>query len=111
MKKTKAEWEEALARAMKVRPMPKKKWDEFIRRLEGPEGCNFREKTPGDIKSVTWECDSTDRSCPKASAILIKMGFKSKDVSRIIEWCAATGGFCDCEILFNSDSAYHRVNS
>jgi hypothetical protein len=73
------------------------RWDEFCDRLEGPEGCNFKEKKPGDAKSVTWKCSSSTAR-PLAKAILEDMGM---DVKKSLSFFEKHGGYCDCEILFN----------
>lgn len=76
------------------------RWDEFYDRLEGPEGCNFHEKTPGDRESVNWDCTSeTDR--PHARKILASMGFTPIQIEATLHYFSSEGGLCDCEILFN----------
>ena len=72
--------------------------DEFTGLLEGPEGCDFKE----DRGRFTWSCDSTDRSCPKAQAILRKY-YPQVDIAASLEFFHTHGGYCDCEILFNVD--------
>lgn len=73
------------------------KWDEFIQRLEGPEGCNFREEVPGDSKTITWTCKGgKDKSFSKN---LLKD--YNVDIEGSLSWFEKNGGFCDCEILYN----------
>jgi rhodanese-related sulfurtransferase len=73
------------------------KWDEFVTRLEGPEGCNFREDPE---HGIVFNCGGgKDKS--KAAAILRRMGFESPAVAESLEYFEEHGGYCDCEILFN----------
>jgi len=75
------------------------RWREFYQLLEGPEGCNFQEKVPGDCESVTWKCaGGKDKSL--ARAILAKH-FPDVDIEKSFEYFEEHGGYCDCEILFN----------
>ena len=67
------------------------RWREFANRLAGPEGCDFKE--PG-----TWQCQP---GFAFARAILTDMGY---EVAASLEYFAARGGGCDCEILFNLDA-------
>jgi hypothetical protein len=69
-------------------------WEEFLYRLEGPEGCNFWEDDQGKIH---WTCDG-DPSKPLARAILEKMGV---NVERTL--AAIPNHYCDCEIAINLD--------
>lgn len=75
-------------------------WEEFVRRLEGPKGCNFKKDKKG---KVTWTCKGgTDKS--KAKAILESMVRESManiDVEKSLAYFEEHGGYCDCEILFN----------
>ena len=75
------------------------RWQEFVDRLEGPEGCNFTGKTP---KTFRWECDSTITR-PKATAIMTEMGLTPEEISESLVEFRRFGGHCDCEILFNCD--------
>ena len=75
-------------------------WAEFTRHLGGRQGCNFQEKVPGDVTSVTWRCKGGhDQSY--AAAILKNMGFSAKAVKESLAYFTEHGGHCDCEILFN----------
>jgi len=76
------------------------RWQEFRDRLEGPEGCNFREKIPGDRETLTWDCKA-GRDKTHAIAILTAMGATVSEIVASCEYFTAQGGFCDCEILFN----------
>jgi Protein of unknown function (DUF2695) len=71
------------------------RWDEFIERLEGPEGCNFHENSNGEM---VWSCTS-DIDNPHARHILERMG--GFDIEQSCEYFEHHGGYCDCEILFN----------
>lgn len=68
------------------------RWKEFLTRLEGPEGCNFR-KTVFD--KTIWNCDHTHK---RATKILRAMGC---DVPTSLSFFREHGGYCDCEVLFN----------
>lgn len=76
------------------------RWKEFAERLEGTEGCNFREKEEGNPDSITWDCNGTMER-PLARAILEKMG--DIDIEATMEFFEENGGRCNCEILFNVD--------
>jgi len=67
------------------------RWNEFVTRLAGEEGCNFTE----DGK---WQCSGKSER-PFATNILEKMG--NIDIPATMEYFEEHGGFCDCEILFN----------
>jgi len=86
------------------------RWAEFVTRLEGPEGCNFREhpKYPGDPGHFTWDCDANDRTCPHARAILKAMGATETEIINSILFFSNHGGFCDCEILYNVEASCRR---
>jgi len=72
---------------------------EFFKRLEGPEGCNFRKN---DKDEIIWNCaGGTDQSL--AIAILTDMGIGPKTQSNFLALCYKHGGHCDCEILFNAE--------
>lgn len=73
------------------------RWVEFCKRLEGPEGCNFRQTDPDDPDTLVWRCSGgPDRS--RAKAILEDMGC---DIEQSCDYFEDNGGYCDCEILFN----------
>jgi hypothetical protein len=76
------------------------RWEEFRERLEGPEGCNFQEKTPGDPKSIIWTCDNTlDK--PLCRKILTAMGLNPQDIEWSLGYFTGSGRHCDCEVIFN----------
>lgn len=72
-------------------------WDHFLERLEGPEGCDFKEKIPGDSNSITWKCGG-GMNKDYATAILKTIRV---DVEASLAFFEENGGHCDCEILFN----------
>jgi hypothetical protein len=71
------------------------RWQEFVTRLEGPEGCNFRKDSSG---KTTWNCKG-GRDKRLAIAILQQMADIDLDAS--VNYFESNGGYCDCEILFN----------
>lgn len=77
-------------------------WDDFLLRLEGPEGCNFVEQRPGDPSSITWQC-SNGEDRPFATAILEDMRLEGVpiDIQESLDYMRECGGHCDCEIVFN----------
>ena len=70
------------------------RWDEFVVRLEGPEGCNFHKDDEGD---TLWTCKAKIER-PLARKLLEKMGM---DIEESLNYFNDHGGYCDCEILFN----------
>ena len=63
--------------------------------------CNFRLKNPNDKNSVTWNCDGK-LTFVKNFAEANNLNFQA-----IKEKLNDTGGYCDCEVLFNS---IHRIH-
>lgn len=82
------------------------KWNEFLERLEGEEGCNFKyldeeaEKNEDHTK-ITWDCSKKYRVFSYSEKILKNMGFKKSEIDNIINIFIDNGGLCDCCILFN----------
>lgn len=72
------------------------RWREFIDRLVGPEGCNFREQ--GGLHG--WNCSGEDDR-PFCRAILVAMG--GIDAEGTLRYFDVHGGHCDCEVVFNVD--------
>lgn len=72
------------------------KWSEFIERLCGSEGCDFR----GEGLEAQWNCGG-GRDQSKATAILKKMG--NINIEESLDYFTKHGGYCDCEIVFNVD--------
>ena len=72
------------------------RWEEFVNRLEGSEGCDFWEDEHGKI---SWTCKGgNDHTFAKK--ILVAMG-EDIDVEESLQYFRDHGGHCDCEILFN----------
>jgi len=70
-------------------------WGEFIKRLCGPEGINFRDEN-GHLK---WSCDESMER-PIARRIL-KEHYPTVDIEATMKYFEDHGGYCDCEIAFN----------
>ena len=77
--------------------MNKKQIKEFLERLEGPEGCDFKEETE---KGVTWKCKGGNDQT-YARKILNNMKIDKTEIETFLKKCSKLGGHCDCEILFN----------
>lgn len=76
------------------------RWQEFVDRLEGPEGCDFKEIGEGNGFDLSWNCGGeNDKSL--AQAILSDMGLTYEEIEESCEYFISHGGYCDCEILFN----------
>ena len=71
------------------------RWEEFCKRLAGPEGCNF--KTGAKHGTTMWKCAGGDDKT-FATKILKAMGMS---VAASLAYFDEHGGHCDCEILFN----------
>ena len=91
-----------MSRSNAIMMMGHPRWREFVERLDGPEGCNFRERLddngdpiPGDI---VWRCGG-GRDKSYATKILSTM--EGIDVDGTMACFETLGGYCDCEILFN----------
>ncbi len=72
------------------------RWDEFLERLEGPEGCNFTQEEPDDAGTIHWACQNDPAA---ARTILGTMEVVNVDAS--IGYFEGARAHCDCEILFN----------
>ena len=70
------------------------RWQEFVDKLEGSEGCNFRKD---ETEKIVWNCSDEDNHA-KSRRILASMGV---EVDKSIEFFQTHGGHCDCEVLFN----------
>ncbi|KKM82205.1 hypothetical protein LCGC14_1321900 [marine sediment metagenome] len=73
------------------------KWEEFLERLDGPEGCNFQQSDPKNTRSLTWKCQGGEK---QGSATIILKDMDC-DIKASFEFFNEHGGYCDCEILFN----------
>jgi hypothetical protein len=74
-----------------------RQWEEFFARLEGPEGCDFKDGENG----ITWMCGGGNDKT-KADAILVRMGIGDSLRPRLLKLVDVLGGHCDCEILLNA---------
>jgi hypothetical protein len=72
------------------------KWNDFVRRLEGPEGVNCR-RDP-ELGEVTWDCYHNFRN---SAAVLARMGLPTDDIEATFEFFVREGAYCDCEVLLN----------
>jgi hypothetical protein len=79
-------------------------WDEFLGKLDGPQGCNFHLAVPDDQKSLRWTCFS-GKERPLSRRILAEMGLTPMEIEASLSYFSEHGGCCDCEILFNVGSA------
>lgn len=71
-------------------------WEDLFMRLEGPDGCNFREGPNGG----TWDCKGgTDLTFTKA--FLEEMLDDQAERDRVLSVIDVFGGHCDCEVVFN----------
>lgn len=80
------------------------KWDDFLDRMEGPEGCNFQESG----KDFTFTCDNTPNR-PIARRILARMGLSPAQIEQSLGYFSAYGGMCDCEIVFNVQNSFEAA--
>jgi len=89
-----------------VRPMTldNPRWDEFVDRLAGPEGCDFRETDDGPGTSI---CDPRDHTRPFCRNIMQHMGLSRMAIAVSLTYFEQRGGYCDCEVLFNVDPIDH----
>jgi hypothetical protein len=71
------------------------RWEEYLRRLFGPEGLNFR-FTENGSRVIGCDC-KCGRDKTITIGILKRMG--GIDIEKSIEYFEAHGGFCDCGIL------------
>jgi len=70
------------------------RWEEFLDRLSGPEGCNFR---------TTWTCfGGTDKR--HSRRVLAEMGLSPRAIEASLAYFEDHGGYCDCEVVLNLGS-------
>jgi hypothetical protein len=68
------------------------RWEEFIERLAGPEGCDFTD--------TTWTCfGGEDKRFSRK--ILADMGLSELAIQLSLAYFEDHGGYCDCEVVFN----------
>lgn len=84
----------AVARAREILTL--EQWEEYFARLEGPEGCDFRESP-----EWSWKCHGgNDKSYSRE--ILFKMDLPIETINEALDCVHSLGGHCDCEVLFNA---------
>jgi hypothetical protein len=88
---------------MKIMNQEHELWNDFLNRLQGPEGCNFIEKG-GD---TAWECKG---GMNKDFATAILKTIPNIDIEGSLSFFEENGGHCDCEILFNVSCARIILN-
>jgi hypothetical protein len=71
-------------------------WTEFVKRLEGPEGVNFR-RDPKD-GDVMWDCY---HDFDNSAAVLAGMGLAAEEIEATFDFFVRHGALCDCEVLLN----------
>jgi hypothetical protein len=72
------------------------RWAEFLERLQGPGGCDFKKDGNGEI---TWRCKGGK---DKTLATAIMQSMSDVDVPASLAYFERHGGFCDCEIVLNT---------
>src|SRR5207248_831423 len=82
-------------------PLTDEQLAEYLQRLEGPDGCDFREKVHGDPETSTWRCRG-GHDKRNSTYILRAMGLGDADIAAVHLVVDVLGGHCDCEILFNA---------
>jgi hypothetical protein len=78
------------------------KWDEFCDRLEGTEGCNYRNSADGE---TTWDCAGGE---DKTFAEKILKDIGNIDIAETFALFEQHGGYCDCEILMNVAESFEE---
>jgi hypothetical protein len=71
------------------------------RRFRGPEGCDFKKDEKGE---TTWRCNSGGAVMPHEYSIKLLQRFGAR-VTKSLLYFEAHGGHCDCEVVFNVESA------
>jgi hypothetical protein len=79
------------------------RWQDFVDRLEGPEGCDFKDGA-GDL---TWRCGG-DKTF--SVAIMRAMGLGEEEINATVAYFEQNGGYCDCEVLLNMDRTTTQAN-
>lgn len=74
---------------------------QYLKLLEGPQGCNFHKGHKGQ---TIWKC-AGGNSTKLSRKILTKLDVAPSDTVRLLSFARKHGGFCDCEILFNAEKA------
>jgi hypothetical protein len=66
------------------------RWEEFLDRLEGPDGCA--------VTQLGWICFNDHRFSRR---ILAGMGLHEPAILASLAYFRDHGGYCDCEVLMN----------
>lgn len=74
------------------------RWEKFFDLLNGPGYCDFHKDARG---KTVWTC-AQGAARPLTVKALTAMKLSSKKISEVLDYCASTGGYCDCEVLFNT---------
>jgi len=78
-------------------PLTAKQSRDFLSRLGGSEGCDFK----GPESKITWKCKGgNDKTFTRR--ILKAMKIPAKTRAEFLRFCDETGGHCDCEVIFNT---------
>lgn len=85
--------------------MTKNQIDQFLYRLDGPDGCNMREVNG----RPTWNCPN-DPAKPLSRRILEGMGIPELEQEMLLGYVERHGGVCDCEIMLNAMDALEDIN-
>lgn len=73
------------------------RWEEFLGRLQGPEGCNFRIVQGANKQRLTWDC-SHFTDYPLCARILANMGLSASEVLESFVFFHSWGAYCDCKV-------------
>jgi hypothetical protein len=73
------------------------RWEEFVERLMGPEGCNFQTHPQ---KPMTWRCGGAKDE--KRITIAIMEGMGDVDIEESLSFFEHHGGVCDCGVILNT---------
>src|SRR5260370_42693695 len=74
-------------------------WTDFLAKLEGPGGCDFKEDENGKI---TWRCKGGK---DKTLATAIMQSMRDGDIPASLAYFEHLGGFCACETLVNGTTS------
>lgn len=69
------------------------KWDEFCKRLMGPQALDVRQNADGE---TIWSCRNDFRH---TKAILAKIG--NIDIESSVAYFREHSCYCDCEVMLN----------
>jgi hypothetical protein len=85
-------------------------WADFLKRLEGPEGCNFRREKPDDPRTIRWECAGGNNKDIARRILGQVFNFNGQQIEQSFRYFEGHGGYCDCEIIFNIQPRAPRRN-